>query len=128
MGEDGSNRGIQKVQTLHRNANYFREKLMEMGLDTLGDWDSPVIVSHEAIVIHWVMPCLSVLQPIMLYAPGKVPFLSRECFRRNVAVVVVDFPATALASGRARICISASHSMQDLDHGLDVRILSCGQH
>lgn len=43
-GEDGTNRGIEKVRTLHRNANYFRQKLMEMGLDTLGDWNSPVIV------------------------------------------------------------------------------------
>ena len=57
----------------------------------------------------------------MLYAPAKVPLLSRECFERNVAVVVVGFPATTLTTARARICISASHTDEDLDYGLEVR-------
>lgn len=57
----------------------------------------------------------------MLYAPGNVPELSRECLKRNVAIVVVDFPATPLTLARARICISASHTLEDLNYGLDVK-------
>jgi len=44
-GEDGTNRGQQKIQMLKTNSNYFRQKLIDMGLDIIGDWDSPVIVS-----------------------------------------------------------------------------------
>jgi len=57
----------------------------------------------------------------MFYASGKAPLISRECYKKNVALVVVGFPATSLTTARARVCISASHSMEDLDFGLDVR-------
>ena len=35
-------------------------------------------------------------------------------------MVVVGFPATPLLSARARICISASHSQEDLEWALKV--------
>lgn len=38
----------------------------------------------------------------------------------QVAVVVVGFPATPLLLARARICISASHSREDLIRALKV--------
>ena len=38
----------------------------------------------------------------------------------QVAVVTVAFPATPLLLARARICISASHSKEDLMKGLEV--------
>ena len=128
-GEDGTQRGLEKIRTLHRNANFFRQKLMEMGLATLGDWDSPVIVSSYPSH-HLSSNSDTFLQPIMLYAPAKVPLLSRECFERNVAVVGVGFPATTLTTARVRICISASHTDEDLDYGLEVRPfpLSPGRH
>lgn len=97
-----------------------------MGFKVLGDVDSPVM-------------------PIMLYHPAKIPAFSRECLRENVsfsikmnliykranskrnmkqvAIAVVGFPATPLMLGRARICISASHSKQDLIKALEV--ISC---
>ena len=65
----------------------------------LGDEDSPVM-------------------PFMLYQPAKMAAFSHECFRRNIAVVVVGFPATPLLLARARICISASHSRADLEAAL----------
>lgn len=34
-------------------------------------------------------------------------------------VVVVGFPATALTSGRTRICISAGHSREDLEYAVE---------
>ena len=35
--------------------------------------------------------------------------------KRNVAVVVVGFPATPLIESRTRFCMSASHTREQLD-------------
>ncbi|XP_010503519.1 PREDICTED: long chain base biosynthesis protein 2b [Camelina sativa] len=101
LGEDGSNRGAQKLARIRENSNFFRAELQKMGFEVLGDNDSPVM-------------------PIMLYNPAKIPAFSRECLRENLAVVVVGFPATPLLLARARICISASHSREDLIKALQV--------
>lgn len=72
-----------------------------MGLHVLGDWDSPVM-------------------PIMVYHLCFLSAVSRLCYQRHVAMVVVGFPATALLLSRCRVCISASHTREDLDYALDV--------
>ena len=99
-GADGSARGAEKVEALRRNANYFRARLLQMGLNVLGDWDSPVM-------------------PVMIFQPAKLSAASREMLRRGVAVVVVGFPATPLLTARMRVCISAAHSREDLDFALE---------
>jgi serine palmitoyltransferase len=71
-----------------------------MGLHVLGDWDSPVI-------------------PIMVYHIGLLATLSRMLYSRHIAMVVVGFPATPLLLCRCRVCISASHTREDLDYALD---------
>ncbi|KAF8408490.1 hypothetical protein HHK36_007645 [Tetracentron sinense] len=101
LGEDGSNRGAQKLARIRENSNFFRSELQKRGFEVLGDNDSPVM-------------------PIMLYNPAKIPAFSRECLKQNVAVVTVAFPATPLLLARARICISASHTKEDLNKGLEV--------
>ncbi|RZC60519.1 hypothetical protein C5167_022282 [Papaver somniferum] len=101
LGEDGSSRGAQKLTRIRENSNFFRSELQKMGFEVLGDNDSPVM-------------------PIMLYNPAKIPAFSRECLKRNVAVVTVAFPATPLLLARARICISASHTREDLLKALEV--------
>ncbi|RVX17924.1 Long chain base biosynthesis protein 2a [Vitis vinifera] len=101
LGEDGSSRGAQKLARIRENSNFFRSELQKMGFEVLGDNDSPVM-------------------PIMLYNPAKIPAFSRECLKQNVAVVTVAFPATPLLLARARICISASHTREDLIKGLEV--------
>ncbi|KAF9613901.1 hypothetical protein IFM89_012449 [Coptis chinensis] len=100
LGEDGSRRGAQKLTRIRENSNFFRSKVQKIGFKVLGDNDSPVI-------------------PIMIYNPGKIPAFSRECLRQNVAVVIVGFPATVLPLARARICISAFHTREDLMKGLE---------
>ena len=100
MGHDGTNIGRQKFQALRDNSNYFRMRLNEMGLLTLGRYDSPVM-------------------PVMLYIPTKIAAFSRECYKRGLAVVVVGFPAVPLLMARARFCISAGHTREDLDMALD---------
>lgn len=63
---------------------------------------------------------LPFLQPVMLFNPGKIVSASRELLDRGIALVVVGFPATPLLSARARVCISASHSQEDLKWALEV--------
>ncbi len=72
-----------------------------MGLIVYGSDDSPVI-------------------PAMLYMPAKVGAFSRECLKRNVAVVVVGFPATPIIESRVRFCMSSGHTKQMLDKVLFV--------
>ena len=43
-GADGSARGAAKLAALRDNANYMRSRLMGMGVNVLGDWNSPVMV------------------------------------------------------------------------------------
>ncbi|GAA0166224.1 transaminase [Lithospermum erythrorhizon] len=101
LGEDGTSRGAQKLAQIRENSNFFRSELQKKGFEVLGDNDSPVM-------------------PIMLYNPAKIPAFSRECLKQNVAVVTVAFPATPLLLARARICISAAHSREDLLIALEV--------
>jgi serine palmitoyltransferase len=100
MGEDGTTVGKQKLQALRDNSNYFRMRLEEMGLQVLGQYDSPVV-------------------PVMLYNPTKIAAFSRECYKRGLAVVVVGFPAVPILMSRVRFCISAGHTREDLDESLE---------
>ena len=64
-GEDGTGIGAEKLRRLRENSNYFRQRLMDMGCEVFGEWDSPVI-------------------PVMLYNPTKIAAFSRECLERGV--------------------------------------------
>jgi serine palmitoyltransferase len=75
-------------------------RLGELGLQVLGKYDSPIM-------------------PVMLYNPCKISNFSRECFKRGLAVVVVGFPAVPILMSRARFCISAGHTREDLDFALE---------
>ena len=100
MGQDGTSTGKKKIAALRDNSNYFRMRLTDMGLHVLGNYDSPII-------------------PVMLYNPTKIAAFSRECLKRGLAVVVVGFPAVPIVASRARFCISAGHTREDLDRALD---------
>ena len=63
------------------------------------------------------------MQPVMLFDPGKISSTSRLLFEPGIVMVVVGFPATPLLSARARICISASHTREDLDWALQFCLL-----
>jgi serine palmitoyltransferase len=99
MGEDGTTIGRDKVRQLRDNSNFFRQGLLDLGFQIFGDENSPVI-------------------PLMIYYPAKLSAFSRECLARNIAVVVVGFPATPLLMGRSRFCVSAGHSREDLEWAL----------
>ncbi|KAJ2306711.1 serine palmitoyltransferase component [Coemansia sp. RSA 2706] len=102
MGEDREHalEGQQRLDQLAINSRYFASGLRRLGFMTLGDDGSPVV-------------------PLLLFNPAKMSAFSRECLKRNIAVVVVSFPATPIITSRVRFCISASHTRADLDHALE---------
>ncbi|KAJ5075243.1 hypothetical protein M0811_07596 [Anaeramoeba ignava] len=61
--------GKKTVEKLRENSNYFRERLVRMGFEVMGDFDSPVI-------------------PIMLYCPAIFTTFSRECLQRDFVSVL----------------------------------------
>ncbi|CAL8070757.1 unnamed protein product [Orchesella dallaii] len=99
MGEDGTRVGIKRIRQLARNTRYFRQKLKQAGFVVYGNDDSPVV-------------------PVAIIVPSKIPYFVREMLKRGVATVGVSYPATGLCEGRARFCMSASHTKEMLDHAI----------
>ncbi|XP_060908499.1 serine palmitoyltransferase 2b [Labrus mixtus] len=99
MGEDGTSLGADRLKQLSENTNYFRRKLLDMGVIIYGNDDSPVV-------------------PMMLYMPAKIGAFGREMLKRNIGTVVVGFPATPIIESRARFCVSAAHTREMLDTAL----------
>jgi serine palmitoyltransferase len=91
--------GRAKLQQLAENTAFFRQGLLEMGCEVLGDDGSPVV-------------------PIMIYHPRRMCLFSRELLKRRVAVVVVGYPASPILLERARFCVSAAHTRADLEGAL----------
>jgi serine palmitoyltransferase len=95
-GEINAGEGQERLQRLAFNSRYLRLGLRKLGFIVYGADDSPII-------------------PVMLYHPAKMPAFSRKMLERNIAVVVVGYPATPLTSSRVRFCVSAALTKSDLD-------------
>jgi serine palmitoyltransferase len=96
---DGSE-GLERLRRLAFNARYISMGLRKLGFVVYGHRDSPIV-------------------PILIFNPGKLSLFSRMMLERyQIAVVVVAYPATPLISGRARFCVSAAHTKDDLDRVL----------
>lgn len=89
--------GEERLQRLAFNSRYLRLGLKRLGFSVSGLDDSPIV-------------------PMMLYNVPRLPAFSRWLLERGIAVVVVGYPATPLASARVRFCVSASLTKEDLDH------------
>ncbi|XP_074631166.1 serine palmitoyltransferase 2-like [Acropora palmata] len=100
MGEDGTDKGQKRLRALAENSKYFRQRLKDMGFIVYGHDASPVV-------------------PLLLFMPAKIAAFGREMLKRNIAVVVVGFPATPLIESRTRFCLSAAHTREMLDKALD---------
>ena len=92
---------VQRVQKVSENANYFRTRLGEIGCKVIGDDDSPVVC-------------------ILMVQPQKAIEFSRACLAQGLAVVVTGYPVTPLLLARARFCVSADHSIEDLEFAVSV--------
>lgn len=111
-GRDGSEFGKNKLKKLRENSKYFYENVKNMGFDVIGDDGSPVYC-------------------ILLYNPCKMIMFARELLKRGVSfyfiinfmqvgVAIVGSPAVPINENRARFCISAAHSKEDIDYALTV--------
>ncbi|ORY03206.1 serine palmitoyltransferas-like protein 2 [Clohesyomyces aquaticus] len=98
-GDISPGQGEERLQRLAFNSRYLRLGLKRLGFIVYGHDDSPII-------------------PVLLYNPAKMPAFSHEMLRRKISVVVVGYPATPLVSSRARFCVSAAHTKEDLDRML----------
>lgn len=103
-GEIAPGQGEERLQRLAFNSRYVRLGLKRLGFIVYGHDDSPII-------------------PLLLYNPAKIPAFSHEMLKRKISVVVVGYPATPLISSRARLCVSAAHTKDDLDRLL----IACDQ-
>lgn len=99
-GEIVPGQGEERLQRLAFNSRYLRLGLKRLGFIVYGHDDSPIV-------------------PVMMYHPSKIAAFSHEMLRRKISVVVVGYPATPLVSARARFCVSAAHTKDDLDRLLD---------
>lgn len=98
-GELVPGQGEERLQRLIFNSRYLRLGLKRLGFIIYGHDDSPII-------------------PLLLYHPAKMPAFSHEMLKRKISIVVVGYPATPLVSSRARFCVSAAHTKDDLDRFL----------
>jgi glycine C-acetyltransferase len=87
------------VDRLWENARYFQTEMKRLGFDT-GVTATPIT-------------------PVMLGEAPLAQQFSRELFEEGVFAMPIGFPTVAKGKARIRVMISAAHSHDDLDKGLD---------
>ncbi|KAJ7165007.1 serine palmitoyltransferase 2 [Mycena filopes] len=90
--------GRTRLRRLTFNSRYLHQGLIKLGFITYGHPMSPVI-------------------PLLLFNPGKMNMFHRLMKQNKtpIVVVVVAYPACALMTTRVRLCVSASHTKEDID-------------
>jgi glycine C-acetyltransferase len=91
------------VQKLWSNARYFKRRMQAAGFDT-GKSETPIT-------------------PIMLGEAKAAQEFSRKLFERGVFAMAIGFPTVPMGKARIRAMISATHSEQDLDYGVEQFVL-----
>ncbi|MGE5485692.1 MAG: glycine C-acetyltransferase [Ignavibacteriales bacterium] len=87
------------VKRLWDNAVYFKAKMKDLGYDT-GASQTPIT-------------------PVMIGDAVKSSELSRRLFAEGVFAQSIGFPTVPKGKARIRVMISAAHSREDLDYGLE---------
>ncbi len=87
------------VDRLWDNARYFKAEMKGLGFDT-GNSVTPIT-------------------PIMLGEAPLAQQFSRELFENGVFAMALGFPTVPRGKARIRVMISAAHTRQDLDQGLE---------
>jgi glycine C-acetyltransferase len=89
----------QLVDKLWSNAKYFKAEMKTLGFNT-GVSETPIT-------------------PVMLGEAPLAQQFSRELFDAGVFAMAIGFPTVAQGKARIRVMISAAHSKDDLDKGLE---------
>lgn len=87
------------VQRLWNNTRFFKDRLRALGFDT-GASSTPIT-------------------PILLGEAPLAQEFSRELFREGVFAMAIGFPTVPRGKARIRVMISAAHSPDDLERGLE---------
>lgn len=88
------------VDQLWENTRYFKAEMRKLGFDT-GLSTTPIT-------------------PIMLGEAPLAQQFSRELFENGLFAMSIGFPTVPKGKARIRVMISASHSKDDLDKGLEI--------
>jgi len=89
----------ERVRQLWDNARYFRGRMNEAGFDT-GHTETPIT-------------------PVMIGDAAMAGRLSRGLFEQGVFAQSIGFPTVPRGKARIRVMISAVHSREDLDYGVE---------
>jgi glycine C-acetyltransferase len=87
------------VRRLWDNADFFKEQIRALGFDT-GASTTPIT-------------------PLMLGEAPLAQSFSRELFQAGVFAMAIGFPTVPRGKARLRVMISAAHSHDDLEQGLE---------
>ncbi len=87
------------VDRLWENTRYFKEEMRRMGFD-LGKSVTPIT-------------------PVMLGEAPLAQMFSKKLFEAGVFATAIGFPTVPRGKARIRVMVSAAHSKEDLDQGLE---------
>lgn len=88
------------VERLWDNARYFKTEMQRLGFDT-GASETPIT-------------------PVMLGDAELAQNFSRALFDNDVFAMAIKYPTVPQGKARLRVMISAAHSQEDLDKGLEM--------
>jgi len=88
------------VKKLWENADYFKGKMGEMGFD-IGHSQTPIV-------------------PVMLGDVTSAQNFSKSLFENGVFAVALGYPTVPMGKARIRVMISAAHTKEQLECGLEV--------
>ncbi|MCD6576512.1 MAG: glycine C-acetyltransferase [Anaerolineaceae bacterium] len=92
------------VDTLWKNAEYFKNEMSKNGFD----------IGHS----------LTPITPIMLGDALLAQKMSKDLFENGIFATPISYPTVPKGKARIRVMISAAHSQEDLDQGLEKFIKS----
>jgi len=87
------------VKRLWKNASYFKDEMENNGFD-IGSSQTPIT-------------------PIMLGEAPLAQEMSRDLFDNGIFATPIGYPTVPKGKARIRVMISAAHSKEDLDQGLE---------
>lgn len=95
------------VDRLWENAKYFKSQMASNGFD-IGHSETPIT-------------------PIMLGEAPLAQQMSKDLFENGIFATSIGFPTVPKGKARIRVMISAAHSREDLDQGLE-KFIRSGKH
>ncbi|HEX03667.1 MAG TPA: aminotransferase class I/II-fold pyridoxal phosphate-dependent enzyme, partial [Bacteroidetes bacterium] len=83
------------IETLHRNTDYFRKVMLDLGFD--------------------IKPSESPIVPIMIYDAPKAQEFANRLLDEGIYVIGFFYPVVAKGQARIRVQLSAAHTREQLD-------------